>query len=147
MQSIMSVISGADTTSIKILTGRLDFGQKRDTLLDMLQHSCRPQEQIHRIQQHLAPPHTYARLRNDIAHSTWIASQSANVIYPAWLSHGSVHAIKAQRILDQDDKFSETYADQHSYTLDDLQDILDRLTTNLDAFDSYARDVSLTSAP
>ena len=53
MQKIMATVSGADVTSIKLLTSGLGFTEKRDALFNLLRHRAVPLDQIDHIQSYL----------------------------------------------------------------------------------------------
>ena len=71
MQEIMATVSGADVTSIRLLTTGFNFPEKQAALFNLLQHRVVPIDQIDQIRNFLQMPHTYLSLRNDIVHSTW----------------------------------------------------------------------------
>lgn len=144
---ITSALSGAPVFSVKLMTDRLDFNGKRENLISLLRHSNQPVGRIDSILRHLAPPQTYARLYNDILHSAWIPGEPAGLIYPAWLSHGSLQAIKPQQHIGGDERtVVETFEDRRSYTIEDFEDIADLLHKNLTALRSYASSCGLVAS-
>ncbi len=147
MLKIASAISGAPVFSIKLMTDRLDFSGKREGFINLLRQSNQPVERVDCILRHLVPPQTYARLCNDIVHSSWIPGDPAGLIFPAWLSHGSLKAIKPQQHIGGDERnLVETFEDRRSYTIQDFEDIADLLHKNLIALRSYATSCRLEPA-
>jgi hypothetical protein len=148
----MASVSGADATALKLLTADLTIAERRQTLLRLLRHRDAPIDQIDGIQKHLDVVLTFGPLRNDIAHSLWVASAPEETISPAWLSHGNLSAIKAVHDITPssdtagDSKnFIEGYDDKVTYTLDDLRNAAESLQTNVHAFEAYADEIKLIS--
>jgi hypothetical protein len=146
LEEIMAAASGADATSIKLLTMDLNFGQKRHALLNLLRHRALPIDQVDKIQGFLRVPHTFAGLRNDIAHSTWVQGDSPSLIHPAWLTHGPLVAIRAMHdIGEHKGDFVGNYDDQVTYTIENLQAILKTLEENYRGAREYAAGVGLAA--
>ena len=146
MQEIMAAISGADVTSIKVLTSGLSFTGKRDALFNLLHHRAVPLDQIDQIQNYLEVLHTFTPLRNDIAHSVWIEGKPQNSIWPAWLKAGPRTAIKATHVLGEDpNAFIEDEEDKVTYTLDNLKETVGTLERNYADFQDYAAGIGLIS--
>lgn len=139
MQEIMATVSGADATSIKLLTDGIGFAEKRRALLNLLRHRAVPFDQIEQIQSYLQVVRTFAQLRDDIAHSVWITGQPQNLIWPAWLTHGPLTAVKPLHDLGKHmEDFVEDKDDKVTYTLDDFADISESLATNYTGLREYA---------
>jgi hypothetical protein len=148
MQEIMAAVSGADVTSIRLLTRGLNFNQRRDALFNLLRHRAVPIDQIDQIRNYLQILQTYNALRHDIAHATWIDGKPKNSIRPLWLTHGPVAAIRPVHDTDNDTKpFIEDDDDRATYTIDDLREIGVNLTTNCAEFRDYLVKVDLMSIP
>jgi hypothetical protein len=148
MLEIMAAVSGADVTSIRLLTYALNFNQRRDALFNLLRHRAVPIDQIDQIRNYLQILQTYNALRHDIAHATWIDGKPKNSIRPLWLSHGQVAAIKPVHDTDGHTKpFIEDDDDRATYTLDDLREIGVNLTTNRAEFHDYLVKVNLMAIP
>ena len=96
MDGVIATLSGASATSVKLLMASLGFVQKCDALLNLMRHHDVPVAQYDRVLRFTVVPRTYIALRHDIVHSTWAASESQNVIYPKWLSHGPVESVKTE---------------------------------------------------
>jgi hypothetical protein len=147
IQEIMAAVSGADVTSIRLLTSGLDFTEKQDALFNLLRHRAVPLDRIEQIRTYLQMPRTYTALRNDITHSTWAEGRPQNAVRPIWLTHGPLTALKPVHDIGKGGKeFIEDYEDQVTYTLDDLQEIGGNLARNYAEFRAYVTKVGLTSA-
>lgn len=70
MQQIMAAVSGADVTSIRLLTAGLTCIEKRDALLNLLQRRAVPHNQIEQVQDYLLVLRTSASLQNNIGGGT-----------------------------------------------------------------------------
>jgi hypothetical protein len=148
MQEVMAAVSGADVTSIRLLTRGLNFNQRRDALFNLLRHRAVPIDQIDQIRNYLQILQTYNALRHDIAHAIWIDGRPKNSIRPLWLSHGQVAAIKPVHDTDGDTKpFIEDDDDRATYTLDDLREIGANLNSNCAEFHDYLVKVNLMAIP
>jgi hypothetical protein len=144
MQEIMAAVSGADATSVKLLTATLSFNEKRDALFRLLSHRAVPFDQIEQIRSYLRIPSAFTSLRDDIAHSIWTEGVPQGSIWPAWLSHGSLTAVKPLHDIGSQAKaFVEGDADKVTYTLDDLREISHRLTLNHSGLEAYAVAIGL----
>ena len=148
MQEVMAAVSGADVTSIRLLTHALNFNQRRDALFNLLRHRAVPLNQIDQIRNYLQILQTYNALRHDIAHATWIDGKPNNSIRPLWLTHGPVAAIRPVHDTDGDTKpFIEDDDDRATYTLNDLREIGGNLATNCAEFRDYLVKVNLMAIP
>jgi hypothetical protein len=149
IQEIMAAVSGADVTSIRLLTSGLNFTERQDALFNLLSHRAVPIDQIDQVRNYLQMPRTYTPLRNDITHSTWTEGPSQTTIRPLWLSHGPLSALKPVHDVGHGSReFIETYDDQVTYTLDDLREIGENLAVNYAGFRDYLTKVGLiTSHP
>jgi hypothetical protein len=148
MQEIMAAVSGADVTSIKLLTSGLSFTEKREALLNLLRHRAVPLNQFEHIRNYLQMPRTYTTLRNDIAHSTWAEGAPQNSVSPIWLTHGPMKAVKPVHDIGKGTKeYIEDYEDKTTYTLDDLREIGENLALNYVGFREYIAKVDLMATP
>jgi len=144
MQEVMTKVSGADPAAILLLTRRLDFGEKRRALLDLLYHWTVPVDQYDRIGAFLLVPENLAQLRHDIAHAAWIADQSSSWIQPDWILR-IPPSIKPMR----DDprtggeRFIERTDDKTTYTLQGLEDIVNSLASSYELLVEYLQQVDL----
>jgi hypothetical protein len=147
MQEIMATVSGADVTSIRLLTSGFNFTEKENALFNLLRHRVVPIDQIDHIRTYLQMPHTYLALRNDIVHSTWTEGLPQNAVRPLWLTHGPQTALKPVHDIDKGSKeFIEDYDDTVTYTLDDLREIGENLATNYTGFRNYIAKADLISS-
>jgi hypothetical protein len=147
MQEIMATVSGADATSIKLMTNTLSFAEKRDALLNLLHHRAVQIGRIDRIREHLEVPHTFTALRDDIAHSMWIEGKPENLISPAWLTDGPLTAIKPLHDIGGNTQpFIEGYEDKVTYTLDELREIYENLKNNYVRFHEYSDEIGFVSS-
>ena len=70
-----------------------------------------------------------------------------NLISPAWLSHGSLTAVKPEHEIGEHTKvFIEHYEDQVTYRLDNLKEAAESLETNYVRFQEYAAGLGLVSS-
>lgn len=144
MDGVIATLSGASATSVKLLMASLGFVQKCDALLNLMRHHDVPVAQYDRVLRFTVVPRTYIALRHDIVHSTWAASESQNVIYPKWLSHGPVESVKPLHNVDRNGgAFQEGPEDSASYTLDDLDGISQLLARNCAEFKEYLKEHTL----
>lgn len=147
MQEVMATVSGADVTSIRLLTTGFNFSEKEAALFNLLRHRVVPIDQIDQIRNYLQMPNTYLLLRNDIVHSTWTDALPKNAVRPLWLTHGQMEALKPVHDVDQGSKeFIEDYQDTVTYTLDDLREISENLAMNYTGFRDYITKVKLISS-
>jgi len=147
MQEIMATVSGADVTSIRLLTAGFNFPEKQEALFNLLRHRVVPIDRIDQIRNYLRMPHTYLSLRNDIVHSTWTDALPQNSVRPLWLTHGQLAALKPVHDIDKGSKeFIEDYQDKVTYTLDDLREISENLAMNYTGFRDYITKVALASS-
>ena len=147
MQEIMAVVSGADVTSIRLLTHGLNFTQRRDALFNLLRHRAVPIDQVDQIRNYLQILQTYHTLRNDIAHSVWVEGKPRNSVQPLWLTHGAMAAIKPVHDIDGNAKpFIEDEDDRATYTIDDLREIGENLSANWIGFRAYLLKVNLLAS-
>jgi hypothetical protein len=146
MQEIMAAVSGADLTSIRLLTMGLNFTDKRDALFNLLRHRAVPIDRVEHVRNYLQMPRTYTALRNDIAHSIWADTEPRNAIRPLWATHGPLKAVKPVHDIGKGQKeFIEDYEDRVAYTLDDLREIAANLTRDCAQFRAYVTSVGLGS--
>jgi len=145
IQEIMAAVSGADATSIKLLTRSLSFTEKREALFNLLRHRAVPLDQIDQIQGYLLVLQTFTSLHDDIAHSVWIEGKPSNLIWPNWLTAGPLTAIKPVHDIGQGKNFIEDDADKVTYTLDELKGNVETLEANYVSFREYAAGLGLAS--
>jgi hypothetical protein len=147
MREIMAAVSGADVTSIRLLTARNDFVRLWEALLNLLRHRALPFSQIDQIRIWLEMPRNYSPLRDDIAHSLWVAGAPGNSIRPIWLTHGPIAAVRPVHDIASDSKpFIADDADQVAYTLTDLAEINRNLEQNHAGFRTYLISIDLLSS-
>ena len=147
MQEIMATVSGADVTSIRLLTIGFNFPEKQAALFNLLRHRVVPIDQIDQIRNYLQMPNTYLSLRNDIVHSTWTDALPQNAVRPLWLTHGAQAALKPVHDIDKGSKeFIEDYQDSVTYTLNDLREIGENLAMNYTEFRDYMAKVNLIAS-
>jgi len=144
MQEVMTKVSGADPAAILLLTRRLNFGEKRRALLDLLYHWTVPVDQYDRIGAFLLVPENLAELRHDIGHAAWIADQSSSLIQPAWILRVPP-SIKPMRddALAGGDRFIERKDSKVTYTLKGLEDIVNSLASNYELLVEYLQQTDL----
>jgi hypothetical protein len=138
MQEIMAAVSGADMTSIKLLTVDLDFTAKRDALFRLLRHRAVPHDQLDQVQSYFQVADTFISLRNDIVHSAWLKGAPQNSIWPLWLTHGPLSAVTPLR---------DTAAGNTTYSLDDLGEISRNIAVNHANLQAYVAGLGLAPAP
>ncbi len=138
MEEIMATVTGAESSSIVLLTRGLAFEGKRRTLFDLLRHRKVPLDQYDMVERYLMIPHTLTPLRNDIVHSTWVAGPASNSIQPEWILRlpPSVRPLHGE-------VFVERGEDRMAYSLDDLGEAVERLAANYELFLDYLREAGL----
>jgi len=147
VQEIMATVSGADATSIKLLISALDFTEKRDVLFNLLRHRAVPRDHIDQLQSYFEVLRTFTQLRNDIAHSVWVEGKPDNLIWPVWLTHGPLTAVKAMHDIDEHARdFVEDDTYRVGYSVDDLKEIAERLELNYASAREYAAEVGLIAS-
>jgi hypothetical protein len=144
MQEVMTKISGADQAAIMLLTRRLDFGEKRRALLDLLYHWTVPVDQYDRISAFLLVPENLSQLRHDIAHTAWISDQSSSWIQPDWILRipPSVKPLYPDPRAGSE-RFIERTDDKMTYTLQGLEDIVNSLASNYELLVEYLQQIDL----
>ncbi|GAB7540597.1 hypothetical protein [Cupriavidus sp. 8B] len=85
MQTLMAKLAGSEIASAMLLTRRLDFGGKRQALLDLLRHRAHPLDQYDKICAYLLVPLTYTPLLYDITRSVWQPGAHAHLIQSDWI--------------------------------------------------------------
>ena len=144
IDGVIATLSGASVASVKLLMASLDFVQKCDALLNLMRHRGIPVAQYDRVLRFTNAPRTHFDLFRDILHSTWAKSESQNVIYPKWLSHGPAESVKPlHNVGTNGGAFQEWPEDRTSYTLDDLDEISQLLVTNCEEFHMYPTEHAL----
>jgi hypothetical protein len=144
MQAVIANVAGSDLAAVMLVTRDLDFSKKHSVVLDLLRHRAIPIDQLDRVGHYLTIPRTRARLRNDIAHSTWILSESPHLIQPEWIFKLPP---RIKPVRDDSDVPGEHYIerneDQLAYSLDDLEEIVAALAENHRRFSEYLLEVGL----
>ncbi len=148
MLELTAAVAGSDASAVMILTRNLDFGEKRQALIELLRHRAIPMDQFDRINKFLTVPNTFLSLRDDIAHSAWIQAESPYVIQPVWIFkrgpgvkplHGAPDASHAQYVECDEDKVD--------YTLDVLDGAVKTLAENYESFSAYLQESLLLGRP
>ncbi len=138
MEEIMAAVSGADATSVKLMTNHLPFGWKRAVMLNLLRHRGVPVGRIDEVLAFFAPLHTMLQLRDDIAHSSWVQTDPLTAIKPSWLNTGPRWALKpVHDIAGEGKTYVEDDVEQFTYTLESLVEVADRLDENEAALKRY----------
>ncbi len=140
MQEIMAIVAGSDSGSVMLLTRGLDFTGKRLALFELLRHRTVPVDQYDRINHYLMIPHTLTPLRDDIAHSTWIAGPSSNWVQPDWILRlpPSIKPLHGTGFIERED-------DKTAYSLADLEEATETLASNYQDFREYLQEIGLAS--
>lgn len=137
MEEIMATVSGADPTSVKLMTSHLPFGWKRATMLGLLRHRGVPLDRVDDVQSFFDPLHTMSHLRDDIAHSAWSQAEPNTTIWPSWLSASPRTAVKAVHDIGPGKTYFEDFPERFTYTLEQLAEIADGLDQNETALRQY----------
>lgn len=148
MLDIAAKVATSDYASLMILMSGLDFEGKRQALLHLLQHRKIPLDQCDHIRVYLGVPQALTRLRNDIAHATWISAPYTHWIQPEWI----LRPPSRIKPLANDpnaptDGFVETEDEKIGYTIEDLEEAVKNLSANYENFGSYLREFHLISTP
>ncbi|MDN0073658.1 hypothetical protein QU481_01955 [Crenobacter sp. SG2303] len=144
MQQIMATVAGSDYISVKLLTLSLNFGQKHATLFNLLRHGRLPFDQYDRISAFLQVPYALLPLRNDIAHSIWVARPPSNSIQPDWIFNYPPSILPVYEGLGEPNRhFMEHIQEEACYTVADLDTVAVNLATNYSEFREYLRKVGL----
>ncbi len=144
MQEVMATVAGSEPASVMLLTRGLNFSRKRQALLDLLRHRPVPLDRYDRVLEYLRVPHALAPLRDDIAHSTWVPSQSPHSIQPDWILRlpPRVKPMRGDPGPPGEGLAGlDPYKD--AYTLDDFGKIVETLGANHARFSDYLREVGL----
>jgi hypothetical protein len=138
IQEIMAAVAGCDAAAVLLLTRTLDFNGKRLALLDLLRHRTVPADRYDRITAFLAGARTLTPLRDDIVHCAWIPGEASDSIQPNWILRipSSVKPLRGEGYVEREDE-------EVAYTIEDLDDAIDMLSTNYKAFLAYLREVKL----
>ncbi len=142
MLETAATVAGSDYASVMLLTRGLDFEGKRQAFLDLLRHRAVPVDQYDRICEHLQIPHGLTRLRNDIAHSTWMPVIYSNWAQPDWVLR------PPPRVRPWHDKSRTDFVEgdhyANGYTIEDLEGIAKTLSEGHENFATYLREIRLT---
>ncbi len=124
MQELMAKLAGSETASVILLTRRLDFGGKRQALLDLLRHRAHPLDQYDKICAYLLVPLTYSPLLYDITHSVWQPGARAHSIQPDWIFRfpPGITPLRDDTSL-PGEAFMDRDNNESVYSLDDFHDI------------------------
>jgi hypothetical protein len=138
MQEIIAMLIGVDSGSVMILTRGFDFGEKRQALFDLLRHRNVPLDRYDEINKFLMVPHTLTPLRNDIAHSGWVAGPSSGGIQPDWVLRlpPSVKPLHGYGLVEREE-------DKITYSIDEFVEIIETLAGNYNDFISYLHEIGL----
>ncbi|HEX2942786.1 MAG TPA: hypothetical protein VHO91_17180 [Rhodopila sp.] len=144
MQQIMATVSGAEITSIRLLTERLSYAEKHDALFSLLRRRSVPGEQIRQLQEHLRVVHTFAPLRDDFDAAGWSDGQMPWTTWPAWLPHAADNgAIPVPDVITTATAVMEDQDNPVSYTPEDMQTIVRRLAASYAGLRQYATAMGL----
>lgn len=147
MEEIMASVSGADATSVKLMTAHMPFGWKRAVMLNLLRHRGVFGGLTDDLLAFFEPLHDLSRLRDDIAHSSWAQTDPVTAIRPSWLNKGPKSALKPTHDIGGNGKtYFEDVEEEATYSLDDLSAIADRLDENEKALRRHLAETDL-SAP
>lgn len=141
MQEIMATVAGCDSASVMLMTRQLDFNEKRLALLELLRNRTVPADRYDRIVAYLTGPRTLTPLRNDIVHAAWIPGDKSDSIQPNWILRipASVKPLRGEGIIEREN-------DQVAYSLEDLDDAVDMLSTNYEGFYAYLQEIGFVRA-
>ena len=142
MQEIMATVSGADATSVKLLTSSLSFAERRDALFKLLSHRAVPLDQTEQIRRTYGyPPHSCRCAMTLLIRCGPREIRNGSTAGPA--SDGLTAVKPLHDIGGQKETFVEDDADKITYTLDDLSEISQRLILNHSGMEAYAVGVGL----
>jgi len=148
MRDVISSLTGADGTAVMLLTRRLDFGARREALLDLLRYRRVPLDQFDRIHAFLLVPHTHAQLLHDICHAGWAPGKPPGSLQPEWILNLPPTIAPLREVADQGGEASLLRDDGESaYSLDDLRAVVDVLASHHDALAAYLRQIGLLGVP
>jgi hypothetical protein len=138
MQEIMAAVTEADSGSVILLVRGLDFSGKRQALIDLLRHRTIPLDRYDEINRYLMVAHTLTPLRNDIAHSGWIPGPSSDGIQPNWVLRipPSITPLHGDGLIEREE-------DKVTYSLAELDEIVETLAVNYRRFVDYLREIGL----
>lgn len=147
MLEVAATVAGSDYASMMLLTSGLDFEGKRQALLHLLQHKTVPLDQYDHVRVYLGVPQALTRLRNDIAHATWMSVPYSNWIQPEWILRPPprVKPLRNNPGASRDD-FVEGEDDKIGYTIDDLDEVIRNLSVNHENFTNYLKEIRLIQA-
>jgi hypothetical protein len=111
---------------------------KRQALFDLLRHRNIPLDRYDEINKFLMVPHTLTLLRNDIAHSGWVAGPSSAGIQPDWVLRlpPSVKSLHGSGFVEREE-------DKSNYSLDEFSEIVETLAANCKNFAQYLHEIGL----
>ena len=141
MQEAMARASGADLTSVGLMTRKLDFEEKKRAFLDLLRYRSVPLDQYDRICRFLRIPYGLVALCNDIAHSGWIFVRHTAWIQPDWILHLPPGVMPSPG--DSDAQSVEGPEGKNEYPIDDLVETVRSLSANHEEFSNYLREIRL----
>jgi hypothetical protein len=143
MADIMAGLTGADSVSVELMTGRLSFEDKGRALLNILRYRKVPLDQYDRVCGYLRLPEELSALRDNIVHSTWSASRIPKSIQPDWVLRppstvqpwlGGIDAV-----------FIKAKEEKIGYTVEELAETARSLSLNFEAFAGYAKEIRPTA--
>ncbi len=148
MLEAMATVANSDSAAVMLLTRGLDFEGRRQAFLDLLRHRAVPLDQYDRICSYLRIPQALTRVRNDIAHSTWISVRYSSWIQPDWIlrSPSRVKPLRNESGVPGAD-FIEGDEEKTQYSIDDLDEIVANLSANHENFSNYLHEIRLIQLP
>ncbi|VVE65146.1 hypothetical protein PAN31117_01772 [Pandoraea anapnoica] len=140
-------LTKCEPTCFSLLTRPLDFRARRVMLLDVLRQVGYPMDRYDRISACLMVPFTYSMLLHDILHSRWVRHSEGGGIQPAWI-FDLAPSVEPHR--DWCDECVEEplprSADDHAYSLDQLETVARRLSAEHRALVAYLMEIGLLPA-
>ena len=143
MAEAIANLCGADPTSVALVTRDLGFAEKQRAFLNIMRHRKVPLDQYDRVCEYLRVPSGLSALRDNIVHSTWMASRQPSSVQPDWVFNlppsvqPSLGGVDAE-FIKGDEKVG--------HTLDDLSEAARTLSLNYPALASYVKEIRPTAA-
>jgi hypothetical protein len=147
MLKVSCTVTGSDYGSIVLLTRGLDFEGKRRTLLDLLRDRPVPLDQYDRICDYVKIPCGLTKLRDDIAHSTWVEVCYSNGNRRDWPLRLSARVKPLRHDSNPSGSLFFEDADKIGYSIGDLEEVVRNLSDNYESFANYLHGVSLIQLP
>jgi hypothetical protein len=144
MEAVMSAVCGASHADVMLLTRRLDFGARREALLDLLRRHGTPMDRLDRICAHLLVPHTHMPLWRDIVHSAWRSGRHPESVQPNWILNLPSTITAVTEDLDRPSEQQIVRDDREfTYSIEDLRDIERLLAENHRAMSKFLHESGL----